>query len=1578
MTERCRQGWPALSVPLVVIAGLSVLSGPPHCRADDPPSVAPGAPPPPQSSDRSDPDAANPFVSNAPRPPAADSEEAMLLDEAHGNAADVARLAEVRISLNPLLIRDRRHRLLLKRGRDALHAGEAVEAIGHLQALLDAPQDAFFWTIDSPSPFGAQSSAVRRLSDLTASDRQTYERLHGAAATQLLDRYEETYDRRVLFELMRRFGHTAAGRRAAVHELLVAVDCGRRALADEWARVLIADIDHWRRLPTGIRERATDAISQQAAASAAGGTNRDEEVSPPFPAPLWSVRFDAPASTARGEPPRTASGPATDLTRSLHDWIADRMERRIPIATANQALLAAGTLIVRDFERVRAYELSTGRPLWSYPCGISLAAHAAATLDSEGSKSSSAATEFDALVACNPVLGRLAADSSRVFVLDRVPTPAHANGQPSAREGTALGSTAAASVRPNQLAALPLQLQEPARDVRDGVETCNKPLWTRGAWSGTPKDCLRDHVFLGCPLPVDDRVFVLTEFDRQISLWALDAATGQTLWHQHVALVTQSLSSDALRTCLACSPVYWEGVVACPTEVGIVVGVDALTGRLLWAYDHLDEDQRSASARWTFSSVSRGDRQPITGQAVVQSGRLLYLPGRSSFLHCIDLQTGTGWTSPRGDSYAIAAVTDSLVLLLGDRECRAVDLQNRQDVWRTAIEDPAGLGVVAGDRYLLPTSNGPCLTIDLKSGRISGRSFGRVLYEVVQQSIRNSPDAAAEESVVAEDQLAAVVRTLRSAPAGNLIAERGLIVATTPVGVAVFAQSGPALQRLMTRGDALSDDDLLRLGQLQLTLGDAAAAEATLEKLLPRPLDANVRTAAERLLAEMLYARLDHSSEPRVILTRLARLQHGDEQQMRRLLRQIDAALRCEDSGLLVAGIEEFQSRPDVGLQALDEKAYLTSPRQYVWERLSRLRQDGPAELRAAVLVEISRQAAELRNVEDVERLEQFVTLFAGWEPADPVRLRLASQWIAAGRRQEAELLLLSDRLGHNAKSESASQLAELYSREGLRTLPTNRLAVDASSGDRIRASSPDPSLPVGTALVSLRSDSGAGRLHRAAFGPPPPPPEVSIVEHICRDDCEQQDACRCRRVREWHRSSRRRFIPRRTGNLMVLDRGPIGPDKSESRLLIADRDKGLVRGEITVPAAYWQTPPPLTAETGHVMVIGGESAFGLSLLEGKLLWTVQPNRSGRRPDKFKLGPIGSDFCVLQTSRELRVVHPATGQTLWVRSEIPPGIGLDGHDAVGIIGDSETLAVFDSDQTAYTLYHTQSGRWLSRETRTQAADSGRRQRWAVGRRLVEQVAQMSGARLIIWDSRSNSIELDVPIMNRLSCPLPNGAEFALLTQDGRLQIANVSEGRLRVNLPLESSLGPQALEDVRRADRLTCFSDHRNDYVSFHRDAEGNDSGPTAAEEQLAFPSVRVGGRLVAIDRSTQGVVWERTITDASIPFRPDGLSPVLVLVRQRRDAATQRSRGAKDSTQRLLIEVLDTATGQTLASRDDLHFAQFVDFPVPAFRAATDEAAAIRLSLLGLHSCVDITCLPHAPGRGLQVASDAETTLDR
>ena len=67
------------------------------------------------------------------------------------------------------------------------------------------------------------------------------------------------------------------------------------------------------------------------------------------------------------------------------------------------------------------------------------------------------------------------------------------------------------------------------------LSTQGKLKWQVGGPSGEDEPQLAGAYFLGPPLPLQGRLYVLAEINGEIKLWVLDAATGRIDWSQQLA-----------------------------------------------------------------------------------------------------------------------------------------------------------------------------------------------------------------------------------------------------------------------------------------------------------------------------------------------------------------------------------------------------------------------------------------------------------------------------------------------------------------------------------------------------------------------------------------------------------------------------------------------------------------------------------------------------------------------------------------------------------------------------------------------------------------------------------------------------------------------------------------------------------------------------------------------------------------------------------------------------------------------------------------------------------------------------------
>jgi outer membrane protein assembly factor BamB len=219
---------------------------------------------------------------------------------------------------------------------------------------------------------------------------------------------------------------------------------------------------------------------------------------------------------------------------------------------------------------------------------------------------------------------------------------------------------------------------------------------------------LGDRYFLGPPLPLDGRLYGLTEKDNLLALNCLDAADGRPLWQQPLAYAPSRLLLDPGRHIQAASPVYGHGVLVCPTNTGVVLGIDLLTPGLAWAYPY-------RSRTLTYSRATAGGRRPRISPpqvvaewkspvTLIDQDRVLFTAPDEASIHCLNLRDGTlVWRRDRDrDDLYLAGVVAGHALVVGNHGCRALALEDGQQRWRVETGVPTGRGAAAGDRYYLP------------------------------------------------------------------------------------------------------------------------------------------------------------------------------------------------------------------------------------------------------------------------------------------------------------------------------------------------------------------------------------------------------------------------------------------------------------------------------------------------------------------------------------------------------------------------------------------------------------------------------------------------------------------------------------------------------------------------------------------------------------------------------------------------------------------------------------------------------------------------------------------------------------
>jgi hypothetical protein len=247
---------------------------------------------------------------------------------------------------------------------------------------------------------------------------------------------------------------------------------------------------------------------------------------------------------------------------------------------------------------------------------------------------------------------------------------------------------------------------------------------------GPPADgrLVQGNFFLGPPLPLDGRIYVLHERAGTVQLLCLafrDTPTDrlppapELVWSLPLLSVRDPIMWHPLRRIHAAQLAYRDGILICPTNAGAVVGVEIATQRVIWVY------------RYGIRPRHEGERAALVDEwkasaPAISEGKVIFTSPDSLALQCLDLRDGRLlWQARRAaDDCYFAGVHDGKVLIVARNSVRALDLTRGIEVWkRDDTGMPSGQGVATGSVYYLPvkTKEPGIVAIDLKSGAITAR-----------------------------------------------------------------------------------------------------------------------------------------------------------------------------------------------------------------------------------------------------------------------------------------------------------------------------------------------------------------------------------------------------------------------------------------------------------------------------------------------------------------------------------------------------------------------------------------------------------------------------------------------------------------------------------------------------------------------------------------------------------------------------------------------------------------------------------------------------------------------------------------
>ncbi|MDR0328210.1 MAG: PQQ-binding-like beta-propeller repeat protein [Planctomycetaceae bacterium] len=374
----------------------------------------------------------------------------------------------------------------------------------------------------------------------------------------------------------------------------------------------------------------------------------------------------------------------------------------------------------------------------------------------------------------------------------------------------------------------------------------------------------RETWFLGAPLPLQGRLYVIGESDGVLQLFVLEPQTGRLIARQAFAQTPTSYAASGVRQTYPLFPSASGGMVICPTGSGLIVALDAATLAPAWCFSYAPVRKPTPADRnpnmrpmqpWALQGI--GGNELITKQIFAESGwqvpcmiidgqRILAAPPDHPALYCLDLLTGKLlWEQSvsRANTLYVAGIHKDKVFLVTPINLLVLDMSNGQkislpDTAFPAELKPAGVGVRSGDQYFIPFTDGQLAVADLNTGQLTWLAPSREgiappetrqtasASPIFLERIDGFPGQRDDSSSLFTPGLVADNIFHKPISFGNLVGIKGGFFSQSPTQIARFDQKEPLKQRAATLLQAHADDPEGLLNQGRILRSEGKLAEA--------------------------------------------------------------------------------------------------------------------------------------------------------------------------------------------------------------------------------------------------------------------------------------------------------------------------------------------------------------------------------------------------------------------------------------------------------------------------------------------------------------------------------------------------------------------------------------------------------------------------------------------------------------------------------------------------------------------------------------------------------------------------------
>ena len=719
---------------------------------------------------------------------------------------------------------DRDQATILENAAQRERLGQYPEAIAIYQDLLKNPSESVLQTTGD-NVITLRWEVHRRLQNLPLEARQLYLRTYSGLAQRTLDAAASTSEIGAVRAVAETYFLTPAGQRAANQLASWHVDRGEFAIAAIWYRRLIdfnsplAADPVWQYRTKKILAQAHLNTTPEDPQEAAG----EDEVVRYLPVktaeqlkeqwaslnnffnpPLedWLYPGGAPHRTGRsqGTLPLLISEwehSTTDnpqLINQIQQLHADMDVGRTPTIPAMQPIAIGDRIVFRSFRGLVVVHAVTGEVLWEtqdstspedlllqtsntptelFPRHVVLNVNALQGPVRIQMNRTLNQDPFINFLFRNSLHGTMTSDGSSLFVVEQnALLPPQVSFNYYSRNTPADSDAFQRDWQANRLSAYDLET--------------GRQLWSVGGPRLSPvvDSPVAGSYFLGPPLADRGELYAVTEQDNAIRLLCLEAETGSLKWSRILSYIDSPIDRDLVRRWWPSQVSISEGVLICPTNNGLIAGVDRESREILWIkrYTELparngEGNPRSRGIQAMTNGGTISDRWASTPPIVINN-IVIYAPPDLPVLLAYRLADGQQLWRHDGMAQGIypAGVYEDSLLVVEQKQLVAYGLEEGQILWQKAFRDfssssdgeapaPCGRSVMADQTLMLPMGGNEVWYFDLKSQEFTGKahvgspntrlgnlimSRGRFLSAAVDRVALFSPKQVVEQQIRTE------------------------------------------------------------------------------------------------------------------------------------------------------------------------------------------------------------------------------------------------------------------------------------------------------------------------------------------------------------------------------------------------------------------------------------------------------------------------------------------------------------------------------------------------------------------------------------------------------------------------------------------------------------------------------------------------------------------------------------------------------------------------------------------------------------------------------------------------------------